>query len=77
MIKLLLPDFSCFFIDIVLQFLISNLIINCHDFYYIMELHSRELHSMLKQFFLNLKGLFDAIIVSLTKRNYGSEVHFL
>ena len=32
---------------------------------------------MLKIFFLNRKGLFDASIVSLTKKEYGSAVHFL
>ena len=41
-----------------------------------MELHSRELHSMLKIFFLNLKGLFDASVVSLAKNEYGSGVYF-
>ena len=28
-------------------------------------------------FYLNLKGLFDASVVSLTKKGYGSTVHFL
>ena len=42
-----------------------------------MELHSGELHSMLKRFSLNIKGLSDAIVVSLTKNEYGSAVHFL
>ena len=32
---------------------------------------------MLKRFFLNLKGLSDASVVSLTKNEYGSTVHFL
>ena len=32
---------------------------------------------MSKRFFLNLKGLFDASVVSLTKKEYGSEGHFL
>ena len=32
---------------------------------------------MLKRFFLNLKGLFDASIVPITKKEYGSFVHFL
>ena len=32
---------------------------------------------MLERFFLNLKGLFDASVVSLTKKEYGSAVHFL
>ena len=32
---------------------------------------------MLKRFFLNHKGLFDASVVSLTKHEYGSTVHFL
>ena len=32
---------------------------------------------MLKIFFLNLKGLFDGSVVSLTKNEYGSAVHFL
>ena len=32
---------------------------------------------MLKRFFLNLKGLFKASVVSLTKKEYGSEVHSL
>ena len=32
---------------------------------------------MLKFFFLNLKGLSDACVVSLTKKEYGSAVHFL
>ena len=40
-----------------------------------MELHSKKLHSMLKRFFLNLKGLFDANVVSLTKNEYGSALH--
>ena len=42
-----------------------------------MEVHSRKLDSMSKRFFLNLKGLFDASVVSLTKKEYGSEGHFL
>ena len=32
---------------------------------------------MLKRFFLNLKGLFDGSVVSLTKNEYGSVVHSL
>ena len=32
---------------------------------------------MLKIFFLNLKGLSDASVASLTRKEYGSEVHFL
>ena len=32
---------------------------------------------MLKRFFLNLKGLSDASVVSLTKKEYGSAVHSL
>ena len=32
---------------------------------------------MLKRFFLNLKGLFDGSIVSITKNEYGSAVYFL
>ena len=32
---------------------------------------------MLKRLFLNLKGLFEARIVSITKKEYGSSVHFL
>ena len=32
---------------------------------------------ILKIFFLNLKGIFDASIVSITKKEYGSSVHFL
>ena len=32
---------------------------------------------MLKRFFLNLKGLFDASVVSLTEREYGSAVYSL
>ena len=32
---------------------------------------------MLKRFFLNLKGLFDVSVVSLTKKEYVSAVHFL
>ena len=32
---------------------------------------------MLKRFFLNLKGLSDASVVSLTKKEYGSAVQFL
>ena len=31
---------------------------------------------MLKRFFLNLKGSFDASVVSLTKKEYGSVVYF-
>ena len=30
---------------------------------------------MSKRFFLNLRGLFDASVVSLTKKEYGSAVH--
>ena len=30
-----------------------------------------------KRFFLNLKGLSDASVVSLTKKEYGSAVRFL
>ena len=32
---------------------------------------------MLKRFFLNLKELSDASVVSLTKKEYSSAVHFL
>ena len=32
---------------------------------------------MLQRFFLNLKGLFDANVVSLTKKEHGSAVHSL
>ena len=32
---------------------------------------------MLKRFFLNLKGLFDASVASLTKKEYGLAVNFL
>ena len=32
---------------------------------------------MLKIFFLNLQKLFDANIVSINKKEYGSAVHFL
>ena len=32
---------------------------------------------MLKISFLNLKGLFDANILSITKKEYGSAVYFL
>ena len=28
-------------------------------------------------FFLNLKGLLDVKVVSVTKKEYGSKVHFL
>ena len=35
------------------------------------------LYSMLKNFILNLKKLSDASVVSLTKKEYGSAVHFL
>ena len=35
------------------------------------------LHVYHKRFFLNLKGLSDGKIVSLTKNEYGSAVHFL
>ena len=36
-----------------------------------------ELHSMLKIFIPNLKGLFGGSVVSLTKNEYGSAVYFL
>ena len=42
-----------------------------------MEFYLKELHSKLKLFFLNLKGLFDASVVSLTKKEYGSSVYFI
>ena len=50
--------------------------------YYTMELRSMklrsiELRSISKILFLNLKGLFGGIVVSLTKNEYGSSVHFL
>ena len=32
---------------------------------------------MLKRFFLNLEGLSDASVASLTKKEYGSSLHFL
>ena len=32
---------------------------------------------MLKRFFLNVKGLFDVPVVSLTKKEYGSAVYSL
>ena len=49
------------------SFSISNLIINSHDLLYI----------YLKRFFLNLNGLSDGKVVSLTKKEYGSAVYFL
>ena len=39
--------------------------------------YTMELHSIPKRFFLNFKRLFGPIVVSLTKKEYGSEVHFL
>ena len=42
-----------------------------------MELHLKELYSKLKRFFLNLKGLFDASVVSITKKEYSLSVYFL
>ena len=35
------------------------------------------LQAMLKRFFLNLRRLFDASVVSLTKKEYGTAVHSL
>ena len=35
------------------------------------------LYSMLKDLILNLKKLSDASVVSLSKKEYGSAVHFL
>ena len=35
------------------------------------------IYYMLERFFLNLKGLSDARVASLTKKEYDSEVHFL
>ena len=32
---------------------------------------------MLKRFFLNLKGLSDASVASLTKKEYGLAINFL
>ena len=40
-----------------------------------MELDSRGLHSMLEKIFLNLKRLFDASVVLLTKNEYGSKAN--
>ena len=34
-------------------------------------------YDILKRTFLNLKGLFDASVALLTKKEYGSAVHFL
>ena len=44
-----------------------------------MELHSWKFAKRLtlKRFFLNVKGLFDTSVVSLTKKEYGSVVHSL
>ena len=36
-----------------------------------------ELHAISKRFFLNLKGLFNESVVSLTKNEYGPAVYFL
>ena len=49
---------------------ISNLILNSHDLlYFISEVYSQ-------RFSLNLKGLSDGKVVSLTKKEYGSTVIF-
>ena len=53
--------------NIVLQFFIFNLIIIGRDFFIY----------LFKIVFVNLKGLFDGNGVSLTKKEYGSAVHFL
>ena len=42
-----------------------------------MKLHSREFTFCVKKIFLNRKGLSDASVVSLTKKEYGSAVHLL
>ena len=43
-----------------------------------MELHLREFTFYFKKdFFLNLKVLSDTSVVSLIKKEYGTEVHFL
>ena len=39
-------------------------------------LHSMELHSLSKRFFINFKVLFDESVVSLTKNECGSAVYF-
>ena len=52
----------CERVNIILQFFITN-----HDLLYI----------YFKRFFLNLKGLSDGKFVSLTKKEYGSALHFL
>ena len=44
---------------------ISNLIINCHKFYIVS-----------KRFFQKRKGLSDARVESITKKEYGFAVHF-
>ena len=48
---------------LIQYFIISNLIINCHCYY------------ILKRYFLNLKGLSDGSVASLTKKEYGSAVY--
>ena len=46
---------------------------NCIQWNYIQN----NLYSVLERLFLNLKELFGASVVSLTKKEYGSKVHFL
>ena len=65
-----LPDKADIFAPSLLisyrSFFISNLIIGSNDLLYI----------YFKRFFLNRKGLSDGKVVSLTKKEYGSALHF-
>ena len=44
-----------------------NLIINCHDYFYVLS----------ERLFLKRKRLYDARVASNTKKEYGFGVHFL
>ena len=45
--------------------------INIHNLLYVIS------KTFSKRFLLNLKGLSDGKVVSLTKKQYGSAVHFI
>ena len=54
-------------VNIILQFFISNLIINCVISFYILS----------NRFFLTRKVLSDATVASITKKEYGFAMNFL
>ena len=82
-------SYLCFLPDDKADIIAASLLISYYSFpslilslivtilYYKIELHPREFTLYTKKVFLNFKGLFDGSVVSLAKKEYGSEVCLL